>query len=57
VHQGGERRSIEDTLEAAWQLLRELPADDLKRLGPDLLARYGHAEQAITPNEPSTSIA
>jgi V/A-type H+-transporting ATPase subunit B len=43
VHQGGDRRTIEQTLEAAWQLLRGLPAADLKRLGPDLLARYGQA--------------
>jgi V/A-type H+-transporting ATPase subunit B len=46
VHQGDQRRSIEETLEAAWRLLRGLPAADLKRLGPDLLARYGNtAEQ------------
>jgi V/A-type H+-transporting ATPase subunit B len=58
VHQEGKRRSIEETLEAAWQLLRGLPADDLKRLGPDLLARYGQTtEQAATPDEPATSAA
>ena len=43
VHQGGDRRTIEQTLDAAWKLLRGLPAADLKRLGPDLLERYGEA--------------
>jgi hypothetical protein len=41
VHQGGERRSIEETLDLAWQLLRDLPEADLKRINPDLVARYG----------------
>jgi V/A-type H+-transporting ATPase subunit B len=43
VNQGDHRRSIEETLEFAWQLLRGLPPADLKRLDPDLLARYGQA--------------
>jgi V/A-type H+/Na+-transporting ATPase subunit B len=43
VHQGGRRRSIEETLELAWQLLRRLPPADLKRLDPELVARYGQA--------------
>jgi V/A-type H+-transporting ATPase subunit B len=56
VHQGGHRRTIEETLDSAWQLLRGLPAADLKRLGPELLAQYGHAaDQAASPAEPPTS--
>jgi V/A-type H+-transporting ATPase subunit B len=43
VHQGGQRRSIEETLDLAWELLRGLPQADLKRLGTDLLERYGQA--------------
>jgi hypothetical protein len=36
--------------------LRGLPAADLKRLGPELLAQYGHAaDQAASPAEPPTS--
>lgn len=51
VHQAGRRRSIEETLDAAWQLLRKLPPADLKRLGPELLARYGQA--ADQPADPT----
>ena len=52
VHQGGERRSIEETLELAWKLLGGLPQADLKRLGPELLARYGQAvDQPASPSE------
>ena len=52
VHQGEERRSIEETLDLAWQLLRELPEADLKRIDPDLVARYGR-ENAPTHGEPA----
>jgi len=56
VNQGGDRRSIEETLELAWGLLRGLPPADLKRLGPDLLARYGRAtDRAAGPTDLSTS--
>jgi V/A-type H+-transporting ATPase subunit B len=56
VNQGDHRRTIEETLEFAWQLLRGLPPADLKRLDPDLLARYGQAaDQPASPTEPSTS--
>lgn len=41
VNQGGTRRRIEETLDLAWTLLRELPADDLKRIDPELVERYG----------------
>ncbi|HJQ49471.1 MAG TPA: V-type ATP synthase subunit B [Gaiellaceae bacterium] len=41
VNQGGTRRRIEETLDLAWTLLRELPADDLKRIDPALVERYG----------------
>jgi V/A-type H+-transporting ATPase subunit B len=54
--QGGHRRTMDETLESAWQLLRGLPAADLKRLGPELLAQYGHAaDQAASLAESSTS--
>jgi V/A-type H+/Na+-transporting ATPase subunit B len=43
VHQAGRRRSIEETLELAWRLLRGLPSADLKRLDPELVAQYGQA--------------
>jgi len=41
VNQGDTRRPIEETLELAWTLLRELPVDDLKRIDPALVQRYG----------------
>jgi V/A-type H+/Na+-transporting ATPase subunit B len=44
VNQGGSRRTIEQTLELAWTLLRELPPDDLKRIDPALVERYGHTD-------------
>jgi V/A-type H+-transporting ATPase subunit B len=45
VHQGGSRRSIEETLELSWKLLRTLPATDLKRIDPALVERYGHEDR------------
>jgi len=52
VHQGGQRRDIEETLEFGWQLLRGLPTADLKRIDPELLARYGQAaERPVEPTE------
>jgi V/A-type H+-transporting ATPase subunit B len=57
VDQGRERRNIEETLEFAWHLLRGLPPADLKRLDPDLLARYGQAaDQPASPPEPSSTL-
>ncbi len=41
VSQGYEtNRSIEDTLDIGWKLLRILPRSELKRIGDDLLDRY-----------------
>jgi V/A-type H+-transporting ATPase subunit B len=33
VHQGGRRRSLEETVELGWRLLEELPREDLSRIG------------------------
>jgi V/A-type H+-transporting ATPase subunit B len=38
IHQAGETRSIEATLELAWQLLGELEDDELKRIPSAMLA-------------------
>jgi len=40
VNQGGERRTIEETLGLAWKLLLQLPEGDLKRIDPKLVDRY-----------------
>jgi V/A-type H+-transporting ATPase subunit B len=38
VGQGSGRRSLAETMETGWQLLDSLPADDLLKLTPELLA-------------------
>jgi len=54
VNQGDQRRSIEETLDFAWQLLRSLPEADLKRIDPELLLRYGQApDQAAASTDPA----
>jgi V/A-type H+-transporting ATPase subunit B len=40
VGQDAQRRSITETLDLAWELLAEFPADELKRITPELVARY-----------------
>jgi V/A-type H+/Na+-transporting ATPase subunit B len=53
VNQGDHRRSIEETLDFAWHLLGRLPPADLKRLDPELIARYGQAVgEAGAPQPP-----
>jgi V/A-type H+/Na+-transporting ATPase subunit B len=46
VDQAGERRSIDQTLDVAWELLALLPPADLKRIDPSLAERYGHGRTA-----------
>ncbi len=42
VQQGkSENRSIEDSLDIGWQLLAEIPEDELKRVKPEHLEKYG----------------
>ena len=40
VGHGTQRRSIEQTLDLAWELLARFPASELKRIKPDLIQRY-----------------
>ena len=40
VGQGAQRRSIEETLDLAWRLLARFPADELKRIPPELVERH-----------------
>jgi V/A-type H+-transporting ATPase subunit B len=40
IGQHNENRSIEQTLGIAWELLAGLPVDELKRISPELIARY-----------------
>ena len=41
VSQGfDENRSIEETLDLGWELLRMLPRSELKRIKPEMLDKY-----------------
>ncbi len=40
VHQGAHRRTIEDTLDLAWTLFADFPAEDLGRIDPALVERH-----------------
>jgi V/A-type H+/Na+-transporting ATPase subunit B len=40
VGQDAQRRSITETLDLAWELLAAFPADELKRITPELVAWY-----------------
>lgn len=40
VGQGDQRRSIETTLDLAWELLAPFPAEELRRVAPELVERY-----------------
>ncbi|HEX6303232.1 MAG TPA: V-type ATP synthase subunit B [Anaerolineales bacterium] len=45
VGQGRVNRTVEDTLDLAWELLAELPGDLLKRIPEDMIAKY-HGREA-----------
>jgi V/A-type H+-transporting ATPase subunit B len=40
VGQQEQRRSIEETLDLAWDLLAPFPAADLRRIKPELIERH-----------------
>ena len=40
-----ENRSIEETLALSWKLLSILPRTEMKRIAPDLVARYWHKNE------------
>jgi V/A-type H+-transporting ATPase subunit B len=40
VGQGAERRSVEQTLDLAWDLLGRYPGTELKRIEPQFVERY-----------------
>ena len=46
IKQGNhEDRSIERTLDIGWELLAGLPTEELTRIEPALIEKYGKAEQ------------
>ena len=40
LDQGGTRRTVDETLDLAWQLLAHFPPEELKRINPELIDRY-----------------
>jgi V/A-type H+-transporting ATPase subunit B len=46
VDQGAGRRTIEQTLDLAWSLMRDFPPEELRRLDPDLIAQHLPAPDA-----------
>ncbi|MBR6794930.1 MAG: V-type ATP synthase subunit B, partial [Clostridia bacterium] len=41
IHQGfHEARTIEETLDLGWELLAILPRSEMKRIKPDIVAKY-----------------
>ncbi|MBI9045744.1 MAG: V-type ATP synthase subunit B [Anaerolineaceae bacterium] len=40
INQGFHNRDIEETLDIAWELLREIPAEMLKRIPQDIIDKY-----------------
>jgi V/A-type H+-transporting ATPase subunit B len=57
VGQGAARRSIEETLDLAWQLLSPFPQAELRRIAPDLLLRYGRTDGATLTTPASAASA
>jgi V/A-type H+-transporting ATPase subunit B len=47
VGQGPARRTIEQTLDLAWELLAPFPAGELRRISPDLLQRHRDRLSAV----------
>jgi V/A-type H+/Na+-transporting ATPase subunit B len=43
IGQGHQRRTIEETLDLAWELLARFPANELRRINPELVERYHKA--------------
>jgi V/A-type H+-transporting ATPase subunit B len=52
VHQGGTGRSIDESLDLAWELLSEFPPEELRRIPAGLMARRGRP--ARSPQENAT---
>ena len=49
VGQGDVRRSIEETLDLAWELFARFEPGELRRLSPDLIDRYGRGPAPPDP--------
>jgi len=40
IHQGGNERPVEETLDIGWRILSIIPSQELRRLSKDLISRY-----------------
>lgn len=46
IHQGiNENRSMEETLDLAWEILALLPVEELDRIDPQLIEKYSHHQR------------
>jgi len=45
IHQGGARRSLQDTIRTGWSLLDTLPRDELTRISDDIWSAHAAAPQ------------
>ena len=45
IHQGGEERSIEETLDIGWRVLGGIPEVEYRRIRKDLIERYHRSER------------
>jgi V/A-type H+/Na+-transporting ATPase subunit B len=44
LNQGRESRSINETLDIAWELFSILPSEELKKLKPEMITKYGKSK-------------
>jgi len=62
IHQGGEERAIEETLDIGWRVLGGIPDVEYRRIRKELIERYhrpsplGAPAQGAAPHAPGTSL-
>jgi V/A-type H+-transporting ATPase subunit B len=49
IHQGGEDRSIEETLDLGWNVLGGIPDGEYRRIRRELIDRYRRPQAAAAP--------
>jgi V/A-type H+-transporting ATPase subunit B len=55
IHQGTTSRSIEETLDLAWDLLAPFAAGDLKRIHPETITAHRSSPPSRSPSSPKSS--
>jgi V/A-type H+/Na+-transporting ATPase subunit B len=49
IHQGSEERSMEETLDRGWRALEAIPRSEYRRVGRELIERYGRKREDEAP--------